>query len=75
MSLAPVSDDADAVAPGAPLQMTLGATTDFLSTYTHIYTHTQMKEHKKLDSAQVNAGLCLCEAYFQLLFSFCSLLQ
>lgn len=64
MSLAPGSDVPDAVAPGAPLQMTLGATTDFLSTYTHIYIRTQMKEHKKLDSARVNAGLCLCEAYF-----------
>lgn len=36
----------DAVAPGAPLQMTLGATTDFLSTYTHIYTHTNERAEK-----------------------------
>lgn len=53
MSLAPGSDRPDAVAPGAPLQMTLGATTNFLLTYS------QMKEHKKLSSAQVNTGLCL----------------
>lgn len=37
MSLAPGSDVPNAVAPGAPLQMTLGATTDFLSTYTCIH--------------------------------------
>lgn len=41
MSLAPGSDLPDAVAPGAPLQMTSGATTDFL------LTDSQMKEQKQ----------------------------
>lgn len=52
MSLAPGSDAADAVAPGAPLQMTLGATTDFLSTYTH--THTNERAQK----AQFSTSKC-----------------
>lgn len=67
MSLAPESDVADAVAPGTPLQMTLGATTDFLSTYKQI--HTQMREHKKAQFSTSKCGLCSClwEEYFHLL--------
>lgn len=56
MSLAQGSDVADAVAPGAPLQMTLGATTDFLSTYTQ--THTRTHPNERAQKAQFSTSKC-----------------
>lgn len=58
--LAPGSDVPDAVAPGTPLQMTQGATTSFLPAY-KLYTCSQMREHQKLNLAEVNAAVCVCE--------------